>query len=56
MPMAFTADTDAHPHTQLRTPLALLPGDQLSSPGLQPRLEAEQLSRGFEWERQENFM
>lgn len=55
-PMAFTSDPDAHSHTQLRTFLALLPGDQLSGPGLQPRLEAEQLSGGFEWERQQNFV
>lgn len=55
-PMAFTAYPDAHPHTQLRTLLALLPGDQLSGPGLQPRLGAEQLSGGFEWERQLNFV
>jgi hypothetical protein len=48
MPMAFTPDLNAHPHIQLLFFPALLPRDQLSIPGLQPRLGAEELSGGSE--------
>lgn len=55
MPLAFTPGLNAHPHIQLLCLPALLPGDQLFITGLQPRLGAEELSGGFEREKQENL-